>query len=196
MLLAKKSGNSVASHLTKQLVQNTLIDEGLRVVKEFSSQMNDGSVDLRVKSYDNFGSQFLASTLSQRTDSTNSQDNSGRSCKLEGPRPRGRPPKFLDREHQNATAFHNQFLHQQLLSHLATSQHLQNLHLAMTNTNGFDALASATESNINTNSNGFTLDQNSPKLSEPISSQVDLSHHTNDSPDKDTGKPINSGLML
>ncbi|CAG2115396.1 unnamed protein product [Medioppia subpectinata] len=51
LLPTKKTGNSVAAnHITKQLVQETLMDEGLRVVKELTDQIRDAGngVDLRV----------------------------------------------------------------------------------------------------------------------------------------------------
>ncbi|RWS27693.1 NGFI-A-binding protein 1-like protein [Leptotrombidium deliense] len=160
LLPAKKTGNTtVATQLTRQLVQETLIDEGLRVVKEYTDQNKDENttgVDLRVmpeKSVEN----MIAPTTSTPV-TMNSVISAATIGMLtpnmiqHSPRPRGRPPKFLDREfHQaNFSAYHSQLsqhLHQQYLS--ANPAAIP----GMIGTNGFTSLQNCMESESNNGHN-------------------------------------------
>lgn len=184
-----------ASHITKQLVQDTLIDEGLRVVKELTDQINElnnNGVDLRINNKSSTdSSSILTTSLSSNNHNAsaallmNAVNN--RCCYKQDavttPRPRGRPPKFIDREsfhHQiNQISFHHNqmFSPNHLPHHLlanfhasAAVNHHQLLQAAI-HTNGFD-------SNGTNGHFGHSPQNHSPKHNQ-LNLPSDLSNHNN-----------------
>ena len=189
-----------ANHITKQLVQETLMDEGLRVVKQLADQIkDDGSgVDLRV-----FNKIAQEST---RANFNVAPVSSLSIYKTETPRPRGRPPKMLDyggvahsQIYQNYQNYQNQGLNQshssssQISHHLLTnlvSSHIQHSLSQSTlafNPNGFNA-CSASNSSLTDDepneaiesSNGHSFSQIDAQKTLSISA-TDLSKHNNSS---------------
>ena len=199
ILLAKKTGNSVAAnHITKQLVQETLMDEGLRVVKELADQIkDDGSgVDLRVFNKineSNRGSNACVGVSS----SSPALDQTRPIYKSDAPRPRGRPPKMIDYgvaphlyHNQSIGSSHTNFSHiqHQLLTNFVSS-HIQQTLSQTThpfNSNGFKSCSASNSvtdeelNEVNDTSNGHFLQNESNKSGISISS-TDLSKYSNDS---------------
>lgn len=200
-MLAKKTGNSVAAnHITKQLVHETLMDEGLRVVKELADQIkDDGSgVDLRV--FNKLSDSPRNSNSSSCTASSSSPalDLQRPVYKCDTPRPRGRPPKVIDYGLQ-PQIFANQMLTQshqnlnhiphQLLSNFVSSHIQQNLTQTALqfNTNGFNncsannSMTDEDMSEVTDTTNGHFGGQSDSQKSGILNSPTDLSKYNNNS---------------
>ncbi len=190
-MLAKKTGNTVAAnHITKQLVHETLMEEGLRVVQELANQIKEDGVDLRV--FNKVSDSPRTSNSSVCTVSSSSPALESRpGYKTDTPRPRGRPPKFLDREYQHPI-YHNQMMTQNHHNHVAhqilsnfTSSHIQQ-NLSQLNSNGFgncsvvNSIVDSEVHEMNDSKNGHFNPQNSQK-SGNFNSPTDLSKYNNNS---------------
>ncbi|CAG2166813.1 unnamed protein product [Oppiella nova] len=199
LLPTKKTGNSVAAnHITKQLVQETLMDEGLRVVKELTDQIKeDGSgVDLRVFNKLSDSPRTSNSSSSCTVSSSSPQlDQQRHLYKPDTPRPRGRPPKLIDygqpqiyqnqlltQSHNNNHNIPHQFLQSFVSSHIQQS-------LAQTalqfNINGFNNCSnnSLTDDDINdvTDTSNGHFGQPDSQKGDVLSSPTDLSKYNNNS---------------
>lgn len=196
-----------ANHITKQLVQDTLMDEGLRVVRQLAQQIHDdgSGVDLRVFNKISQDSTLVNSSLATTASSGQpSVQSSGYSdqvrpvFKSEIPRPRGRPPKILDyggplnQVYQNTAVPRSPAAHHLLPDFM--SSHMQH-NMAQSsgptalafNPNGFNACSASNSSltddepnEANESSNGHSFGQMDAQ--KPLSiSATDLSKYTSNS---------------
>ena len=196
ILLAKKTGNSVAAnHITKQLVQETLIDEGLRVVKELTDQIKDDGTGIDLRVFNKISESGRGSNSSSAVSSTSPALEQMRTVfKTDTPRPRGRPPKMIDYggvpqlyNHSVPNITNNSHMSHQLLPNFVSAHIQQNMsqNTLPFNSNGFKSCSASNSvtdeelNDVNDSTNGH-FGHESHKTGISISSS-DLLKYNNDS---------------